>query len=155
MTVTVTTLPNPQSHLAVLWRRPGWPERLAAYLATARRRPFAWGAHDCALFSAGAVEALTGTDLAAPYRGRYTTARGAARVLRRAGAGSLDAFVAGYFPRLPGPLLAQRGDLALVDSGTGAGLALGVVYGAQVLSVGPDGLAEVPLSAAVTAWRVP
>lgn len=56
-----------------------WHARLAAYVFDAGRTPFAYGSHDCALFAAGAVEAMTGTDLAAGWRGIYRTLAGASR----------------------------------------------------------------------------
>ena len=48
-------------------RTPYWRSALAAYIAETMRKPFAWGLHDCALFAAGAVEAMTGNDPAADY----------------------------------------------------------------------------------------
>ena len=67
-------------------RLSNWTAPLIEYLAAAARRPFKPGHHDCALFAAGAVAAMTGTDFAAQWRGRYTTLRGGLRVIRRAGA---------------------------------------------------------------------
>ncbi|MBB4620123.1 DUF6950 family protein, partial [Sphingomonas abaci] len=70
-------------------RYPDWEARLAAYLEPLRARPFAWGRHDCSTFAAGAVEAMTGVDPMPEFRGRYSTARGSVRALRRFGAGTL------------------------------------------------------------------
>ena len=62
-------------------RHSNWTAPLIEYLAAAARRPFKPGHHDCALFAAGAVAAMTGTDFAAQWRGRYTTLRGGLRVI--------------------------------------------------------------------------
>ena len=62
-----------------------WHARLAAYVYEAGRTPFAYGAHDCALFAAGAVAAMTGTDLASDWRGRYRTLAGGLKAVKRAG----------------------------------------------------------------------
>ena len=93
-------------------RLPDWEERLAAYLEPLRTRPFEWGAHDCCTFTAGAVEAMTGVDPMPEFRGRYTTAIGSARALRRYGAGTLDATLDGKFVRLDATLC-HRGDLVM------------------------------------------
>jgi hypothetical protein len=63
-------------------RLPDWETRLAAFLEPLRLRAFAWGKHDCCIFTAGAVEAMTGVDAMAEFRGRYSTQIGAKRARR-------------------------------------------------------------------------
>ncbi|CAN1576842.1 hypothetical protein MCELHM10_04027 [Paracoccaceae bacterium] len=133
-------------------RRPGWERRLAEAIEDARDRPFRWGRHDCATFAFDLRRHLTGSyDVAALWRGRYTTAPGAVRVMRRLGWSSLEA--AGR-ELLGEPLasvhLAQRGDLVLA----GTGLGFGVCLGARVAGIAPEGLVLVPLAACVLAWRI-
>ena len=99
-------------------RFPDWRSRLLRYLEEVRTRDLEYGLFDCCLFAAGAVEAMTGTDLAADFRGRYTTALGAKRVLRQAGYETpADAVVA----RLEEVPLgkAQVGDVAAVGGALG------------------------------------
>lgn len=114
-----------------MYRLPDWDARLAAYLEPIRARPFAWGRHDCCTFSAGAVEAMTGVDPMPEFRGRYTTAIGSARALRRYGAGSLPATLDTKFARVPASL-AQRGDLVMTDR------LLSVAWGAFAIAVGQE-----------------
>lgn len=57
----------------------------AEFLATAARTPFQWGVFDCSLMLADWVKVRRGFDPAAHLRGRYRTALGCARVLRREG----------------------------------------------------------------------
>ena len=128
-----------------------WHARLAAYLAACRARPFAYGEHDCALFAAGAVQAMKGVDPALEWRGRYTTQRGGLRVLRRAGFRDHIEAVAAQFPEIP-VSSALPGDLAAI--GTEDGPALGVVQGAAIYVLGPGGLGLMPRSAATRAFRV-
>ena len=136
-----------------------WQARLVSYLADCRTRPFAYGAHDCALFAAGAVQAMTGLDTAADWRGRYTTHRGGLRVLRRAGFRDHIAVVAAQFPEIP---LAQAlpGDLAAIGTvdeavpGPALAPALGVMQGEAIYVLGPGGLGLMPRSAATRAFRV-
>lgn len=54
--------------------------------ATARwRGPFRWGKDDCLIALADIYRSVIGIDLAAAYRGRYRSEKGAARVLGRRG----------------------------------------------------------------------
>lgn len=135
-------------------RQADWETRLAAYLEPLRLRPFEWGRHDCCTFSAGAVEAMTGVDPMPEFRGRYTTAIGSARALKRYGAGTLEATLDTKFERVPAAL-AQRGDVIMTE-----GL-LGICLGGIAVVVGSagerDGLLRIPRGSWVEprAWRVP
>ena len=124
-------------------RLPDWRARLGAHIAAHRTRPFGYGAHDCATFAAGAVQAVTGSDPAAGLTG-YTTRAGGLRRLRRHGFDDHVAVVAGRFAESP-VAWAQQGDLAVIEAA--GGLSLGVVCGAFVLApTRPSGLAVVPLT---------
>lgn len=135
-------------------RLPDWEARLAAYLEPLRLRAFAWGEHDCCLFTAGAVLAMTGVDPMPEFRGRYSTAIGAERALRRYGASTLDATLDGKFAPIA-PALAQRGDIVMT------GGMLGVAWGSFLFGVGSEGeregLVRVDRAswADPLAWRVP
>ncbi len=136
-------------------RRCDFAERLLATLGECRDRPFAWGRNDCALLACDLVMAATGVDYAAPLRGRYRTAAGATRVLRRFAGGGLEA-AAEKIARDNGleevPLLmAQRGDFVLLDDTEGP--ALGVCLGSHIVAAGPAGAVLRPLAAARRAWR--
>lgn len=50
-----------------------WHSKLLAYIDRQEREPFAYGVNDCLLMTAGAIEAVTGVDHAAPFRGKYQT----------------------------------------------------------------------------------
>ncbi len=133
-------------------RREDWPERLLAFLASRRDKPFAWGENDCALFAADAALEMTGVDFAAPFRGRYDTAFGAMKALRANGAGCLAEYLDLIVDPLARPELARRGDWMMFDSADGP--ALGVVAGRWVAAPGPDGLVFVPPRLWRRAWRV-
>ena len=132
-------------------RLPDWEDRLAAYLAGVRERPHAFGAHDCALHGAAAVEAVTGVDHGAPFRGRYTTERGAALALRRHGAGTIEATFDRHLASVP-VALARRGDLVMSDG------SIGVCIGGEAMLVGrdreTDGLVRVARRDWSKAWAV-
>ena len=142
-----------------LVRAEGWEARLREAVEAAREKPFEWGTNDCALFAADCVRAMTGTDLAAAFRGKYTTASGARRALMRFGEGSLEATVMAVLGEPIVPTLARRGDVVLFQSfPPGAppdGIeALAVCLGEVAASPGPQGLTYVPMSEWLKAWRV-
>ena len=70
-------------------RNKNWPEKLVTYLQENLDTPFKWGTFDCCLFAANAVHAMTGKDFAEPFRGKYTTEKGAAKALIKYGHGDI------------------------------------------------------------------
>lgn len=116
-------------------RLPDWEARLAAYVASVRDRPFEWGEHDCILFCAAAADAMTGVDIAAGYRGKYHSRRGAASILKKQGKGTLIRTLNATLERRK-PGRARRGDFVWFHG------AVGVCMGADALFVGEDRLAD-------------
>lgn len=131
-----------------------WQSRLTDYLLAARRQEIDPGKFDCMLFAAGGVRVMTGTDLAAEFRGRYTTLRGGFRILKKAGFPDHLALIDDRVgPRL-GWMALRTGDVAAVpgDDGTPA---IGIVTGDLVHCLAPvGGLGAVPLDAALCGWRI-
>lgn len=137
----------PALHAPAAPRLPNWQTRLAAYVRQRSSQPLVWGVHDCALFAAGAVAAVTGRYVPLPA---YIGARQGLRTLRALG--GLRAIAT---RELGDPIPAQRagvGDVVLVATGKREALAL--CNGVTALGPGPDGLVAVPLRHAVMAWRV-
>lgn len=132
-------------------RLPDWEPRLAEYLAKRHGVHFTWGATDCCLFAADAVIAMTGEDPATAFRGRYTTARGATRALKRYGAGTIEATLDTMFGQIR-TAFARRGDLVMC-----AGM-VGICVGGAALFVGEEngapGLVRFDRSAWAQAWAV-
>ena len=129
-----------------------WERHLAEAITAAQVRLFAWGLHDCPTFAFETRQRLTGgDDVAALWRGRYSTARGGLRVMRRLGWDTLEAMGRAL---LGVPLsfvhLAQRGDLVLANGGTGFGVCLGT----RAVGMAPEGLVSLPIDACALAWRV-
>ncbi len=129
-----------------------WERLLASVIDTARERPFAWALHDCPTFAFETRMILTGgEDTAALWRGRYTTHLGGLRVMRRLGWASVEDMGRALLgePRAT-PLLAQRGDIVLTDTGLG----FGVVIGATAVGLAPAGLTFASLTSCRLAWVV-
>lgn len=128
-----------------------WQTRLIQYLSEVSALKFKPGVNDCALFLAGGVAAMTGHDYAALYRGRYTSVKGGLRILRKAGFDDHVALARACLPeRLPS--FARPGDGAAVEGPDGP--ALGIVQGASIYVLSPDGLSTVPLTRAICAFEV-
>lgn len=131
-------------------RLPDWQTRLAALCADRQAAPFVWGEHDCCLWAADAVQALTGLDFASAWRGSYATAAEAARLL--ADLGGVRAIASAALGEPVPAAFAAVGDVVLIEQG-GREL-LAVCNGGTALCVGPDGLAPMGMEAALAAWKV-
>jgi hypothetical protein len=96
---------------------------------------------------------MTGVDLGAPFRGRYRTAVGGLRAVRRAGFADAEAVFSTTFRCREAGEAARPGDVAVVL--TPEGRSLGVVQGAAIWLAGPSGLVLAPIDQAVTVYEVP
>jgi hypothetical protein len=122
------------------------------FLREREKMPFAWGTNDCALFAADAILANTGIDIAADFRGKYTTQLGALRTIQEVTGGTSVADAAAYCANKHGllehthPLLAKRGDLVVIENDEN--LIAGVVHlnGFHVISVSEKGLVRLPMA---------
>lgn len=97
-----------------------WQTALSEYLINVRAAndPFAYGSHDCCTFISGAVEAITGVDPMAEFRGQYDTELGSLRALKRIGKGDLPSTLSDKFPA-KGRAALTRGDLVFFDGSAG------------------------------------
>jgi hypothetical protein len=121
---------------------------LVAYMRERMRTGFAWGGQDCVTFAAGAVEAQTGADPLREISSRWSTERGAARVLKTFG--GMEAAVSSVL-RPIAPAMAARGDVAGWLDGKGR-LQLAIVEGETLIGPGQAGLTRLPRKAMVKAW---
>lgn len=128
-------------------KQPGWQARLTAFLADNYRRPFQPGVWDCAIWAAGAVQAMTGEDHMRGLRGYRTIAEGKKR-LQAKGYDDHIAYVAAWLPEIA-PAFAQIGDVAVIGEDS-----LGIVQGAQVYLFGANGFGLMPTTVISRAFRV-
>ena len=134
-------------------RYPDWPARLTKFLLSRHAEPFRYGTHDCCLFVADAVHAMTGEDLAENFRGRYRS-----RVEALALVGTPEAVLAGEAIRrglleIP-PVRAGRGDVAILGGKRHSTLGLLSLNGHEILAAGRRGFLRLPRSRAARAWRI-
>lgn len=132
-----------------------WETMLNALRDAVADRPFAWGRWDCARWGAAAVEAQTGADFYAPFLGRYSSARGAARALRKFGHGTLEATFTAALGEPVAPAFGGNGDIVLTAGDAIPGARIGVARAdgwADV--VGDAGLVRLPRSDWLKVWKV-
>jgi hypothetical protein len=128
----------------------------ADYLARAAGTRFRWGAHDCCLWIADWLVLRGHADPAADLRGRYRTARGAARVLSRHGGVpglfASRAALAGL-PRTEAPVAGDIGVVQVTDLAGDAKPAGAICTGARWACLAPTGLLVFPATP-LSAWSV-
>lgn len=127
-----------------------WQTRLSEYLTANTLTPFKYGSLDCGLFVAGAIEAMTGVDVAAPLRGKYRNRREAfAEIKSLCGQATMEAIaihLAEQFdvPEIT-PSFAQRGDVVVLKKGRASTLGIIAMHGTEVLMPYRDGILRVPI----------
>jgi hypothetical protein len=146
-------------------RKKFWDTReLERFLIERAHMPFKWGANDCALFVADAVERMTGVDIAADFRG-YVDEPGAFQAIRavigaRAGATVTVEHAAEYcagkygLAELEAPLYAQRGDICSLEESGRIILALVHPSGREVVTAGELEAKRFPITQIRRAWHV-
>lgn len=150
----------------IIKRHFDWAGRLEVYLKEVQENPFKWGEFDCALFLCGCGEAMTGFNLAEDFIGKYETAEGAHKQIKKFCENS-EASILDLCKKMAkkhgfekvSVNFAQRGDAVLVDVSETetVNYALGIVdlNGREVLLVHFEkGLTRFPLSSAEHAWRI-
>ncbi|SEI10161.1 DUF6950 family protein [Paracoccus alkenifer] len=137
-----------------LTRLPNWRARFAAEMDRQRREAFAWGRHDCALgLVTGAIEAITGVDLARGYRGKYRGQAAALRILRDAGCETPGDFAATILPEIP-PAMARIGDVGVMSADGPLAQAFCVVDASSLIVMTDLGHGRRPRADMIRAFRV-
>lgn len=146
---------------AVITRAQHWATRsFHEFLISRAKTPFTWGSHDCALFAADGILAMTGVDIAADFRGQYHDESSALEAIKSIAGGTTIADAAAYCAAKHGlvewqfPLMAQRGDLAVLEES--GRLIAGLVHlnGRHIVCAGESGLHRLPITDIKRAWHV-
>jgi len=130
-------------------RKETWSVDLFDFIKSRKNTPFKWGSHDCTLFAADCVKVMTDRDPAKGYR-NYRSKNGAALIVGKQG--GLRNFVTFIMGSEILPTMAQRGDIVLLKQNDD--LAIGICLGNVISATSKLGLVSVPMSEAITAWRV-
>ena len=126
-------------------RLPDWEARLFTYLNSLRAAELVFGQEDCVVgLAAGAVEAQTGVDFAAAFKGKYSDERTAIKLMieqgwTKAGSSLKDALIQMmdlHLQRAP-KNNRHRGNIVLLE--TEAGPAFGVRVGTGIVGFSEGG----------------
>ena len=128
-----------------------WENLLVQYLEDCRNKPFKWGEHDCALFTAKWEKILINKSRFAEFFNKYKTALGSFRALKKYGKGDLVSTVDAKLDKIDKKKI-TRGDIVSVN--TNEGIALGIYTGAKIAVVSLDGLIFLSLDDAIDCWRI-
>lgn len=135
-------------------RLPDWPKRLHDFVDGVKRQPFDWTAFNCGEhWAAGAVMAVTGEDIVAPYKGRWSSARGMVRVMKNEGHADLADWLGSILPEQHVSRV-RPGDIAAIPKDDAFGFTLGIVNGEMIMVLGEQSMGLVPLFDATRAFRV-
>ena len=137
-----------------LKRFENWPERLNQYIADCQQKQFSWGEFDCALFTAGAIKAMTGLDLIRKLDLNYHSVYGANLITKPFGgllelANTVAKQCAFSKQKIS---LAKRGDA--VTTQTQLGMALGICLGQHAAFPNQLGLIFKPTKNSACSWRI-
>ena len=131
-----------------------WQTLLAEELS--KPRSFSWGKNDCCLFAGDIVQTITGIDPAATFRGKYDTALGAIKEIKRQGyEGVIDiankTLGAHGWEQVP-IMMAQRGDVLCADIEDQK--SIGVMTDSCAVFVGKNGYVYLEREFLLKAWGV-
>lgn len=133
-------------------RFPDWQGRLSWFFTQNRNRPFEYGTWDCCLFAADAIKAMTGTDIAAEFRGRYANRTEAYALI--GSVGSVAPKVAKQYGMPQVPIsYARRGDMALIERARDYSLGIISLNGKEIAILRARGIVTIPLSLGFIAWH--
>jgi len=131
--------------------------KLAQFLKRYEQKPFVWGKHDCVIFAADAVKAMTGHDLAKSYRGLYTNQFEAYEIIVRAdGLEKItDKECKTYgFSKRDHPMKAQRGDLVMLFTKLGDTMGIVSENGKDIYVADQIGYRKLPFKDIKAAWQI-
>jgi len=133
-----------------------WPQALDEYIESCRSTHFQYGRFDCAIFTAGAIRVITGTDLMEGFP-FYDSKTSAYRLIKKHG--STEKMISALLPnsRQIAPALAGRGDVVTLnlDLESGEhGPSIGICVGVKFVTTALAGIVFSDISRVASAWRI-
>ena len=138
----------------MILKRQNWEVLLAKELR--KPRLFEWGKDDCCLFVGDAIKAMTGLDLASTFRGQYSSALGAYKILKKQGYKD----VADLAEKMAARLGLKKVDINFAKTGDIVSteidnqISLGIVQRDHAIFVSSAGYVFVNKSEIITAWAI-
>lgn len=132
-------------------RKEGWELRFSNYIDSVRNAPFKWGENDCIIFSAKALEAITGQDFYSQYL-PYETEEQAKSILKDNG--GFEGIIGKSLGKAHRNILkSKRGDLVLLKIPS---ITCGIVddSGQHIICPSEKGIVKYPLSSSYKVWSI-
>lgn len=131
-------------------RKPDWFPSLCGVILDRRQRRFEHGSHDCGLFAAACIDAMTGTRYESTLTPLYSNARGMTQMLREQGGleGAIEAALG-----FSSSSRIRTGDCVLFRQKTGA-LTCGIAFGPLLVAPAPRGLSFTWRRRVVRHWAI-
>lgn len=133
-------------------RQPDWRSKLGTYLNSVMEKPFNKTDHNCALFVADTTLAMTGIDLAEPYRGKFKTYKQGLEIMRENGYDDPYDMIEKQFTKIPVDV-AKVGDIVLIRD-KGIKKICGICVGHFALALFKDGICRVEIQDCYEAYAV-
>jgi hypothetical protein len=133
-------------------RLDNWQANLRDVIRARKEADFGWGRNDCTQFALDAIQAVVGVDHGEGNRDRYTTPRGALKMLKKGyGVDTCEGLIAKFYGERKPIAFARKGDIVVADDPASVGLdvpggsevfgpLVGVCYGHLSFFVGSYGL---------------
>lgn len=118
---------------------------ISKFITENAQTPFKWGEFDCCTVINEVISLQTGLDLYGPYRGKYHSELGAAKIQKQIG--TVRQTLDDRFDRID-PLLARRGDIHELEDGI-----MGFQFSGFIWAACTDGLKFTDKKPVIT-WRV-
>lgn len=147
-------------------RKEAWPELLDEVFQRHYTTEFEWGVFDCCIFVCECIHAMTGIDMYADFKGKYTTELEAHQLVSdyvgleykssiKFVSEIAEYFCSKYKLQVVEKSFAQRGDIALIDLEGMVTVGVVMLNGTHVAAPAyKKGLAFVPLKLCKKVWRV-
>lgn len=135
-------------------RKTNWYSAYNDVIDSMRNKPFVWGENDCAVgLVSNVLSAIATENPAEEFTGKYKTAAGGLKLMKKQGYDNLADFVSSYLPEIH---ISETtiGDIAAIPTDDKFGFVLGVVNGEKIIVMTERGVGVVDLLDATRAFKV-
>lgn len=131
-------------------KREDWVDKMWLAIKDSEDEHFEWGKHDCCLFSAKVVDAMSDSNFLQKLLNSYSDDKSALEFIKSFG--SLREATASFLGAEAPLSFMQRGDVVLFDNDGRE--TLGICIGSTIASVGETGAVVVAKSHAICRWSI-
>ena len=137
-------------------RKYNWVSLLNEFILSRSGMNFQYGGFDCCLFICDGIEAMTGVDVAADFRGKYKSKTGAGKICKKMNGvlGIATAVCKEMGFKTVAPNYAGRGDIVYFEPGGSGAMGLISTCGRSIVAAGAQGCSFTPKKDGMIFWRI-